>query len=1638
MNQEVKIKLKLNAEGIKKAEDDLKRVNRLKQQLETPGGSLGGSAAARSVPKSAAFKDTEYGTARGTIGTGAEGRDFAKQSQGLGGVVRLYATIAANLFAATAAFNALKDAMATTNMIEGLNQLGAQSGQSLGTLAKNFADASGGAISLRDAMQATVQATSAGLSTKQFSQLGDVARKASVALGRDMADSVSRLTRGITKLEPELLDELGIFAKVGKATEDYAKSVGKSVSSLTDFERRQAFANAVLQEGLDKFGSIDIPANPYDKLLASLKNVAQAGLETVNKVLGPLVNLLSSSPQGLTVAIAALGTLLLKQAIPAIGQYRQGLKDSAESASLAAGIRANEAKQAAEKRAMTYENPLDEAAERALAAKKVAEADLKIATSKVTDSLKEIEDAREKGFRKGSRGYEILKKSADKLDETDVAFMKQQAERFKNRPDVSAKYTSRAKDIEEAISASNSLKTATDALTNSEAAYQAAVAENDKKLAPGIRTAAGRAQLAAKRAADRAASRAIVSGAAESTAILGPVDAFKEMNKALKESDMNPIRKGFTRVSAVASIASTAIMGVVGALQTWIFIIGAAVAGIKMFDAWMTKNADQSEAYKKAVSNSEESLKNYDRTIKSLAKTAEKNGGAVFSTAGITAQANAFKELVDNLSTVREKFEELDKATTGWDKFWDGKFGASQGESFAETTVANISKTIAAIRDPEMAANITQQVSGILGTSGDTSLEWIEALKKGGPEAAAAVKLIEDRLKPVSTALSITASRSKEFDDQLKKLGESYRAFAFSVIDKSPMSALGDDMISFAEKTIGALKDTETGLASMSKLMEDNSKLAMFSPDVFMNMQNMKSEVQALNKLHGETAIKLTAAKQAQQALQLEYDKAQAERLALVNTQVDSSMGMSLLSNLGVIDKNKTADALITPAQKKAKQDLDAAIKKIEQLNKETEEQKKQIDAVMSSPVFKQLAIEAFEIGAGLITKSVNFAFQKANIDLRRTLASGLNDLVGSAAIQNQIDADDIKLQRDQLEMTTDMTKAQYLSIAAQEKAMAALELTKAQAAAGFSEEGASAEDGTTVANRAAMLQLTDQFSTFVNTGGKDAAGMMKILTTAMGTFGTEIEGAPAVINAMAQAIKGFLSEASALALIGANETRLKREGEFRKFAEEREQKLADLAPDELALIKGRAGVAAVGQQNAFTTPSQVAAQAGVIATEAIIEFRKKQIAIDEKRQREQTDINLIGKGGESTAVLQANLDDKVARETLKARAERDAKLTQAGTTASVGLNKALAEEQERRLNIRKIIAETNTLRDSTTNELNELELEYQIKLGAFSEQQIADAKNIIETTKLQTETRSKLITLELNYLSAKNKLEAEARNAAPGVAGEAIRQNSRAEIAALTERFNAEVAGVNSVTAAKLKMLELDASISERQKAYEDIFKRSFEGMGDAIVDFVKTGKLEFSSLISSMLEDIARYEIKQQAMALYQSVRPEIGTFASFIGKAIGSMSGSSTAGLGNEFGDIVPSLLSAKGNAFDYGIEKFAKGGAFSNQIVDSPTLFKFAKGTGMMGEAGPEAIMPLKRDAQGNLGVRSGQTQTNVDVVVNNYGSEQATTTETTDSRGNRRIEVTIGDMTAGEMGRSGSASQRSLRNTYGLQPQLIRR
>lgn len=88
-----------------------------------------------------------------------------------------------------------------------------------------------------------------------------------------------------------------------------------------------------------------------------------------------------------------------------------------------------------------------------------------------------------------------------------------------------------------------------------------------------------------------------------------------------------------------------------------------------------------------------------------------------------------------------------------------------------------------------------------------------------------------------------------------------------------------------------------------------------------------------------------------------------------------------------------------------------------------------------------------------------------------------------------------------------------------------------------------------------------------------------------------------------------------------------------------------------------------------------------------------------------------------------------------------------------------------------------------------------------------------------------------------------------------------------------------------------------------------------------------------------------------------------------------------IGGDFlGGLIPSLsLNAKGGTYSgAGIS------AYSGKVVDSPTLFPFAKGIGLMGEAGAEAILPLSRGSDGKLGVMAQGGGNNISITINENG------------------------------------------------------
>ena len=178
-----------------------------------------------------------------------------------------------------------------------------------------------------------------------------------------------------------------------------------------------------------------------------------------------------------------------------------------------------------------------------------------------------------------------------------------------------------------------------------------------------------------------------------------------------------------------------------------------------------------------------------------------------------------------------------------------------------------------------------------------------------------------------------------------------------------------------------------------------------------------------------------------------------------------------------------------------------------------------------------------------------------------------------------------------------------------------------------------------------------------------------------------------------------------------------------------------------------------------------------------------------------------------------------------------------------------------------------------------------------------------------------------------------------------------------------------------------------------KSLFGNAFSSMEDSIVNFAMTGKLSFADFTKSILADMARIATRQAASGLLGSlVGLGISAAGSYLGGGATTSAGSTAAGYSPDVLAGWSGVTQANGGAWSGGVQMFADGGAFTNTIVSKPTAFGMSNGkTGIAGEAGPEAIMPLTRTSSGKLGViamgggGAGGTQINVEVHIDGDGN-----------------------------------------------------
>ena len=266
--------------------------------------------------------------------------------------------------------------------------------------------------------------------------------------------------------------------------------------------------------------------------------------------------------------------------------------------------------------------------------------------------------------------------------------------------------------------------------------------------------------------------------------------------------------------------------------------------------------------------------------------------------------------------------------------------------------------------------------------------------------------------------------------------------------------------------------------------------------------------------------------------------------------------------------------------------------------------------------------------------------------------------------------------------------------------------------------------------------------------------------------------------------------------------------------------------------------------------------------------------------------------------------------------------------------------------------------------------LEMEIQLGVYSEERSRELQTQFEIRKLEVEKARELKILE-----------------ARGVTDD---QNNDQDLYSVTaRRYDEKISLVKEQMENQIR-LQRDWKMG-LQRSYNEIVANSFNyakfasSQMDAVVghmtsafeNLALTGKFRFREMTVSILQDLSKIYMRMAVMKL-----------VNYVGSYIFGGSGISTAGgsVGGMF------ATAAHGRVFNSsGLVAFARGG-----VVSSPTYFGFNGGRGLMGEQGSEAVMPLTRTANGNLGVQvqgmGGGTVVNapvsVSVTVNSDGSKES--------------------------------------------------
>ena len=283
--------------------------------------------AAKGLDETGKSAQTADRNLKGAAQTSANGtKNFSKMAQGMGGLVGAYATFAASVFALSAAFNFFKNASDVSVLEQSQVQFAQNSGIAMDSLTNKLRTASKGMLDFKSAAAASAMGLAKGFSSAQMDAMAEGALKVSNVLGRNFTDSFDRLTRGVSKAEPELLDELGITLKLENAKRKYADSLGISADALSSADASQAVYLETMEQLNKVVGEQEGMANPFTQLGATFSDLAKTVAEFLLPPFEALARFMNDNAAVAALFFGAIGLGIAKN-MPFVGEMGTAITD---------------------------------------------------------------------------------------------------------------------------------------------------------------------------------------------------------------------------------------------------------------------------------------------------------------------------------------------------------------------------------------------------------------------------------------------------------------------------------------------------------------------------------------------------------------------------------------------------------------------------------------------------------------------------------------------------------------------------------------------------------------------------------------------------------------------------------------------------------------------------------------------------------------------------------------------------------------------------------------------------------------------------------------------------------------------------------------------------------------------------------------------------------------------------------------------------------------------------------------------------------------------------------------------------------------------------------------------------------------